>query len=137
MIVRLDIATITSALVDMQAAIPEDSSVLSDEDGDFNCSPSTQQTSCSPSCVDSPAAPATVSGNLSKRGRRSSVLRGAALPGHLLFSSHVHTSRSLLLAKMSKARRKEGISHFCTNRFPAWLALAAILVVLPYLVNPV
>jgi hypothetical protein len=27
--------------------------------------------------------------------------------------------------------------HFCTNRFPAWLALAAILVVLPYLVNPV
>jgi hypothetical protein len=95
----------------MQAAVPEDSSALSDDE-DFDCSSSTQQTtSCPHSCTDSPAVPATVSGNLSKRGRRSSVLRGAALPGHLLFSSHVHTSRSLLLAKMSKARRKAYLAY--------------------------
>jgi hypothetical protein len=28
-------------------------------------------------------------------------------------------------------------AHFCTNKILAWLALAAILVVLPYLINPV
>jgi hypothetical protein len=55
--------------------------------------------------------PASAPGGLSKRGRRSSVLRAAALPGHKLFSSSVQTSRSLLLAKMSKAKRKAYMAY--------------------------
>lgn len=58
----------------------------------------------------SDAVPAAA-GALNKCGRRSSVLHGAALPGHKLFSSHLHTSRSLLLAKMSKARRKAYLEY--------------------------
>lgn len=83
------------------AATPGSSSTPSTSSDIFSPSPSTSA---------SDAVPAAA-GALNKRGRRSSVLHGAALPGYKLFSSHLHTSRSLLLAKMSKARRKAYLEY--------------------------
>lgn len=98
----------------LQASIPEDSTTAAEGDEAASpcsssiASPSTNvlQDGCCATYI-----PSTAAGALSKRGRRSSVLRAAALPGHRLFSSSVQASRSLLLAKMSKARRKAYLAY--------------------------
>jgi len=75
-------------------------------------SPCSSSTSESPgsSSLSQPFAQSAV-GTLKSHGRRSSVLWAAALPGHQLFSSNAPTSRSVLLAKMSKARRKAYLAY--------------------------